>query len=222
MSKHDKNIVEAYIEFNKQLIILISGLPGCGKVTVAKKVSDLFKLSFLDEIDYFKKDNNEKVKLSDGKIEKDVTNWYTDNAINWDKLNEDVTNLKSNGIVLSGISFPADKITFKPDYHLHLNISKQQCIDKRLKFLERYTDTEFMEKTVMNQLIYPYYIDVTKRSKINKFVNINDIDDEKVFDNVFTVLIGFIQEYHDKRHQKLLSGATIRRTVASTVVHAGR
>ena len=29
--KNDKNIVEAYIEFNKQLIIIISGLPGCGK-----------------------------------------------------------------------------------------------------------------------------------------------------------------------------------------------
>ena len=175
------------------------------KVTLAKNVSDLFKLSFLDEIDYFKKDNNEKVKVSDGKIEKDVTNWYTDDAIDWDKLNDDVNKLKSVGIVISGISFPSDKLNFKFDYHLHLNISKQQCIDRRLKFLERYTDTESMEKTVMNQLIYPYYLDVTKRSKINKFVNINDIDDEKVFDNVFKVLIDFIQEYHTKRDQKILS-----------------
>ncbi|QKF94229.1 putative uridine kinase [Fadolivirus algeromassiliense] len=195
------NIVEAYIKFNKQLLIFISGLPGCGKLKLAKNVSRDFKIKIIDQYDYYKKDYNVTANLPDGTK---LINWYTNDAIDWDKFNEDIDKLKVNGLIVIGVSLIESHITSKPDYHFHLNISKQLCMDKRKDFLKEHKDKyeeEYkvvntpIEKLKMNQLIFPYYLESIKKSKVNKFININEMTDDQVYDMAFDTLIEMIKKY---------------------------
>lgn len=195
------NIVEAYIKFNGQLVVLISGLPGCGKTGLGKSIARDFKIRLIDQYHYYKKDYDNKTTLPDNTV---IVNWYTDDAIDWDKFNEDINAEKKNGVVVVGVSLPEDKLEFHPDTHIHLKISKQQCLEKRKIYLEKNKDDypeeyELLntpaEKLKMNLLIFPYYLETTKKEKINKFININEIDDDKIYDEVFDYLINLIQNY---------------------------
>lgn len=197
------NIVEAYIKFKKQLIIFISGLPACGKLKLAKKIKKDFNLKLLNQFDYYRKDYNVKTTLQDGTI---LINWYTDLAIDWTKLNEDIDKYKKDGIIVVGFSLPEDKFSQDIDFHLHLNIPKQLCMEKRKEFIEKNKDKnkykeEFSligsvtEKLRMNQLIFPYYLESMKKSKINKFINIATMSDDEVYDTAFKYLIDFIEDF---------------------------
>jgi uridine kinase len=56
------NIVEAYIKFNKGLIIVVSGISGCGKTTLARDIERDFNLKLIDQYDYYlEKYDNKKV-----------------------------------------------------------------------------------------------------------------------------------------------------------------
>jgi adenylate kinase family enzyme len=195
------NIVEAYIKFNGQLVVLISGLPGCGKTGLGKSVARDFKIKLIDQYNYYKKDYDNKTTLPDNTT---IVNWYTDDAIDWDKFNEDINAEKKSGVVVIGVSLPEDKLSFHPDTHIHLKISKQQCLEKRKVYLENNKDEypeeyELLhtpaEKLKMNLLIFPYYLETIKKEKINKFININEIEDDKIYDEVFDYLINLIQNY---------------------------
>ena len=125
------NIVEKYIDINKQFIILISGLPGCGKQELGKFIARDFGFELLDTYNYYKKKYDEKIVLVDEENnELELINWYTDDAINWDKLNDDIDKFKKNGVVVIGVSLPKSKIISNVDFHIHLNISKQKSIEK--------------------------------------------------------------------------------------------
>ena len=195
------NIVEAYIKFNGQLVVLISGLPGCGKTGLGKSIAREFKIKLIDQYNYYKKDYDNKTTLPDNTT---IVNWYTDDAIDWDKFNEDINAEKKSGVVVIGVSLPEDKLSFHPDTHIHLKISKQQCLEKRKVYLENNKDEypeeyELLhtpaEKLKMNLLIFPYYLETIKKEKINKFININEIEDDKIYDEVFDYLINLIQNY---------------------------
>lgn len=201
--KTNMNIVEAYIKFNGQLVILISGLSGCGKTSVGKKIAHTFNIELIDQYKYYKEDYNNKITLPDGT---EIINYYTDDAVDWDKLNNDINKVKSSGVVVVGFAFPTDKITTKVDYHIHLSISKKECLERRRQYVESHKNKlpeeaaeigTLLEKLKMNQLIYPYYLDTNKRSKINKFINLASLTDENVFDIVFDLIIDHINQYID-------------------------
>lgn len=203
------NIVEAYIKFKGQFIILISGLPGCGKLAIAKSLSKDFKFKLLDQYNYYKKDYQETSTLQDGTK---VINWYNDNAIDWDKLKDDIEENKKKGVVVVGISFPKDK--FDADYHLHLTMSKQMCMEKRKEFLEKHKEEdkysqEFKvlntptEKLIMNQLIFPYYLEARNNGKIDKWINMDTLgSDDDVYDMVFDHMLSVVQAYTDEHDKK--------------------
>ncbi len=195
------NIIEAYIKFKGQLLIFISGLSGCGKSTIGKKIAKDFKLKLIDQFDYYKKGHDTKFTLPDNTT---IINWYMDEAVDWDNFNKDIDEFKKNGLVVIGFSLPEDKIIAEHDFHIHLNISKQVCMEKRKAFLEKYKDKyeeEYkligtpVEKLKMNQIIYPYYIESTKKSKINKFANMNTQTDDEAYNDIFNVLVKFISDY---------------------------
>lgn len=195
------NIVEAYIKFKGQLLIFISGLSGCGKTELAKNIAEDFKLKIIDQHDYFLKDYNEKVTLQSGD---EIINYYTDSALDWVIFNKDIDENKENGLIVIGHSLRDDLINSKPDYHIHITIAKQVCMEKRRVFLtenkEQYEE-EFnqidkpIEKLKMNQLIYPYYLESTKNSKVNKFINVNTINNDQTYDIAFDALIEFVNQY---------------------------
>ena len=63
----EMTVIDAYIKFNKKLIIFISGLsPGSGKTSLAKKLSQDFKIKHIDQSKYYLKDFDEK-ELPGGK-----------------------------------------------------------------------------------------------------------------------------------------------------------
>ena len=201
------NIVEAYIKYKGQLVIFISGISGCGKTFLAKKLSKNFKIQFLEQFSYYKKNYDKKHKLPDGT---EITNWYTDDAIDWDSFNKDINKMKNMGVVVSGFALVEDKLDIEPDYHIHLSMSKQRCTEKRKVFLEKHQkkyQKEFdelgtiKEKLRMNQLIFPYYLDATKRSKINKFFKVEKMSNEEIWDAGWDLIINHIQT-NVSRHYK--------------------
>jgi cytidylate kinase len=195
------NIIEAYIKFRGGLIILVSGLSGCGKSILAKKISHDFGLKYIKESDYYKTDYTVETVLPDG-IK--MINIHTDDAIDWDKLNKDLENLRKDGVIISGTAFPQDLIKAPIDYHIHLAISKQRCIEKRRDYLEKHKEKypeEYAllgtatEKLKMNQMIYPYYLQSKERATIDLTIQGTEIDDEQIYDQAFNELIKFIENY---------------------------
>jgi cytidylate kinase len=195
------NVVEAYIKFKGHLVIFLSGMSGCGKTSIAKKLAQQFKITFLDQFSYYKTDYNKKITLPDGT---EIINWHTDDAIDWDKLNKDISNNSKKGVIVSGFAFPIDKIKIDPDIHVHLSISKKICMEKRRKFLEKnkdkFSDEQKIigtntEKLKMNQIIFPYYLDTLKRMKVHKFINIHDLDNKQIYSEKFDYLIERIENF---------------------------
>lgn len=199
------NIVDAYIKYKGQLIIFITGISGCGKNKLAKVIASELNLKLIDQNEYYLSEFNKEIKLVNGQS---VINWYDDDAIDWDKLNDDINNSKK--CVVTGMS--TSKIILKPDYHIHLNLSKQKCIEKRRSYLTKYKNyhkDEFeyintqMEKSIMNTIIYPYILEKLKESKINFYIN----TDEKSFDqilqeslsNIFTMISDFLYTDHSPK-----------------------
>ena len=218
------NIVEAYIKFKKQLLIFISGLPGCGKMELAKNISADFNIEIIDQFNYYKKDYSVTTTLPDGT---ELINWYTDDAIDWDKFNKNINEMKEKGLIVVGISFPSDKIEATPDHHIHLNISKQLCMEKRTEFLNKHKDEEKYkedleligtqtEKLKMNQLIFPYYLEAIKNAKINKFININELNENQTYDIAFDLLLDMIKKYLKQDQYSETSSEQTTETIQST------
>lgn len=201
------NIVQAYTKFNSQFIVFVSGISGCGKTSLAKNISDKFDINLLEQFHYHKKekDYDRKVTLPDGT---EHVNYYTDDAIDMKKFTKDIKKLKKQGVVVSGISL-TDKLDVKPDFHIHLSMSKQMCMEKRRKFLKRHKDkypeesqlvNTTTEKLKMNRLIFPYYLDAKSRSKIDQVLNINEMTDNQVWDVAFNILVKFIKSQVKKKY----------------------
>jgi len=95
------NVVEAYIKFNGQLVIYIAGLSGCGKTILAEKIHKNFRIHMIKQINYYKKDYDTKVELPNGKK---VTNLYTYDAFDWDRLIRDIEAVKSEVVVVAGVA----------------------------------------------------------------------------------------------------------------------
>jgi hypothetical protein len=204
---NEMTVVEAYIKFNKQLVILISGLSGCHKNKVAKKIAELFKIKHINLRDFLKEDYDKKVELSNGVK---VTDWDNIEAYNWVNFNAKVEELKTEGIIVSGTAFPSNKLDFTVDNHINIKISKRKYISSRHKFLTENQDTNRelfelidtpTELLIINKIIYPNYLEYVKESTINKFINGNDIDSTEIFNMTFDYLIAFIQNYLNRRNR---------------------
>ena len=59
------NIVEAFIKFNGQLIIFISGMPGSGKTSQAEQLSKDLKIKYIHIRDYYKEYKDREIYLSE-------------------------------------------------------------------------------------------------------------------------------------------------------------
>lgn len=212
------NIIDAYKMFNNGLVIFISGYSGCGKSVVAKLLSDNTGLSLIDQSDYFIDSYNKSTTITynDNNVatKNTVINWDSDDAINFDKLNKDINLAKKNGVIVSGHSL-GSLIKISPNFHIHIKLSKNQIIENRHKYLQK-NKTKYpseynligsqLEKAIFNKLSYPYYINCRNNSRVNKFVSGDNNTDSQLFDIIWDVLIGFIQnevnlfaknKYHD-------------------------
>lgn len=178
----EMNILDAFIQFNNKMTLVISGLPGSGKLKAGKMLSAEMGITLLKQSDYIKKGFENPKTLSDGSF---VNDYNTDSAIDWERLNKDIKQHQVSGVVVVGVSFPQDKL--KKHLHINLNIS-------RTKYLENVNLTQ-KEKLMFDELIYPYYNESVKNAKINKFINANELDEEQLYDSIWNTFMEILQNY---------------------------
>lgn len=197
----DMNIIEVYTKFKKQFVILITGITGCGKTSLARNISNVFKFVMLDQNNYYKKDHNTEFILPSGKT---VINWDTHDAIDWDALNRDVNKFKFRGVVVSGFALPSDKLDFDPNLHIQIFVAKQICVERRKKYIrinkqrypEYFKDMEEDDELVkMNKLTYPYHQKVLSESKIDHKINASDLDNNAVFADAYKKIIDIVSNF---------------------------
>lgn len=187
------NIVEQYINKNKQLIILISGFSGSGKTLLAKNIERDFKLKFINLNNFYKKDYKEIVELRE---DVKVIDWDNPDAIDWDKFNKKINDIKDNGVIVSGFCFPDDKLDFKPDYHIYLKISKEKLIKNRHDYLEENKDNPLneikdtdIELLILNKLTYKHYLEVKDKSTYTFNTDTTNQSPDETYDEIFNYLI---------------------------------
>lgn len=197
------NIVQAYTKFREQMIILVSGFSGSGKTKISKFLSKLFQFKYVKLTEfrlseqYYDKDENYVTLKNDIK----VLNW--DNiyaSIDWNKFNDTINNNKKNGVIVDGFGFPTKLLNFEPDFHIHIKINKKKLLEKREKYVNKKNinrDIE-LDKTILNQITYPIYMKLNEEPKI-KFINTNDVSDEKVKEDAFTYLMHAIDTWLQNR-----------------------
>lgn len=203
MSK-EFNIIDAYLKYNNQFVVIISGLSGTNKSKICQKISNKLNFTYLNTRNFIDKDNYNELELPN---QKKVKVWYT---YDWSKLIEKVKENKQNGVILCGEYFPADKLgDLYIDQHYHIKLGKQNIIKKRLEYINSlkeeekkdYHDEE-TETLIINQSVYPYYLEILQKSHINKFINVNEMIEmkeeeyiEKVYDIILDNIINHIVEY---------------------------
>lgn len=196
------NIVEAYIKFNKKLIILISGLSGSGKSYVASSIERDFKIKKINIERYCIKNNERKVTLPNEVV---VTDWDHIDSYDWDAINNDVVKNMNNGVVVCGPYFTTDKIKFEPDFHINIKISKQQLIKKRHDYIVKnptkckellpFIDTP-TETLIINKITYPHFIEYMGKSKIDKTISaieLGESNEYQIYDQASDWLFEQIQ-----------------------------
>ena len=195
------NIVEAFIKYKGQLIILLSGMSGSGISTLAKTLShdlNIKLISYKDFLDQkYAEENKEKIHIhgESGDKDIDIINWDNDNVIKWLDFINAINDNKSTGVIAFGPSFPIERINnvFKEDVHIHIKLSKQNLLKRRIEHEKEHdiehneheNDEESTKKDIemmtliMNKFTYPYYIKSTlpENTKINKFINANEFAD---------------------------------------------
>jgi adenylate kinase family enzyme len=201
------NVVEAYIKFKKQLVILISGFNGSGKGKLAQHISKDLKIDIVNTSQYYKDGYDIRVKLADGS---EVVDWDSIDAIDWAKLNEYVNENKNKGVILVGFAFPVEVLKFETDFHLHVKINKQNLLENRHTYLEENKEKysklyelkgKPIELMILNQITYPHYLKYLESSKIDRFLNSNDESIEKLYDITFDYMIEKIQQYLNSLNQ---------------------
>jgi tRNA uridine 5-carbamoylmethylation protein Kti12 len=196
------NIVQAYTEFNKQNIILISGLPYSKKSVFAKFLAKLFDFEIINlenhyyDIETFQKDEN-FVEIGEDKI----LNWYNIyESIDWKTFNKKVNEHKK-GIIIYGLGFPKELLDFSPNFHIHIKLSKQKLLD----ILEKEKKDDIMSSPdVINKLLFPTYIKSRENSIITKYMNSNNYESsDKLKKDIYDYIISVINNYLNNINRKI-------------------
>jgi len=193
------NIIEKYIEDKKSLIILISGFSGSGKTVIGKSLAKDLKLEFINLNDFYKDDYSGSKMV--GNL--NVIAWDSPDAINWDKFNKYIDEIKNKGLVISGFAFPESKLKFHVDFHVHLKISKDDLIKNRQDFTSEKVDSKLegikdltpeIEKRILNAISFPIYLELLKQSKFTKTINIEYGKLKDAYNDVFDYIIGSVKK----------------------------
>jgi shikimate kinase len=201
LSEYYMNIIEAYIKIKKQLIILVSGLSGTGKSELGKIISENLNIEGIDINKYCKKDFSNIVEVSDS-IK--INDWDDINSYEWDDFNKKVYDTKSKGIVCVGQYFVTEKLEFKPDFHIHIKISKNKLTENRKKYiadnpekckeLANISDTP-MFATMINKIVFKHYYEYLAKSKIDLWLDVEKYSMDEMEKTVFEYIFENVQNF---------------------------
>jgi uridine kinase len=104
------NIVEEYINRNKQLVILISGFSGSGKTVLSRSLlkdinrnNKKYEFTFLNLNDFFKSEDEYKDIIEVGDLK--VVDWDSPDSINWSEFNKKEIVLKQMALLYQDLRF---------------------------------------------------------------------------------------------------------------------
>jgi uridine kinase len=199
------NIVEAYLKYNKQLIVVVSGLSGSNKTSIAKFIERDFKIHMIN-IEKYIINYTKIVKLLNGTK---LIDWDSIDSFDWNKINDEIGKTKSNGVVICGPYFPSDKITHNINFHIQIKVAKQILIEKRYEYIKSHPEkfesledinTQLVE-SIVNQVTYPHFLDYTEKSKIDKYVNSKNLTIDQIYDQIADYLFYKIKDYLHNRNK---------------------
>jgi hypothetical protein len=108
-------------------------------------------------------------------------------------------NSEGKGVVVVGFGFPASKLDFEPDIHIHLKVLKRTLIANRKKYLESHPDDPFnkvgdeveeMLAKYHNTISYQHFLKVMKDKKIDIFtIDSKELDEDGVKEYAFARII---------------------------------
>lgn len=203
------NIIDAYIKFNGELIIILSGLSGSHKTSIAKSIEKDFKLHLINIEKYTNANYNKIVQLNNG-IK--LIDWDDIESFDWDKINEEINKYKKTGIILCGPYFPDQTIKSKVNFHIQLKVQKQNLIDKRYEYVKNHPEKfnisqpfdQQLIANIINQVTYPHFLSYGQNSKIDKYINSKDLTENQIYDEVADFLFFKINEYLKEYQNKHL------------------
>ena len=189
------------------MMIFISGISGVGKSTISKELSQQLGLLHINQDNYYLK-IKPKVTLSNN-LQK--SNWDTVEALDFDKLNADLTNhfYQRQNFLLEGFCVRKDMIKFTPNVHIHLSYipvphdanivdvymkNKEIIINRIIKSRSTSKPGIKDDEIVVRELVWPFYIETLKNSHIDYVLNTfddtgNRIDLNIIMDKVMQILI---------------------------------
>lgn len=145
---------------------LISGISGTGKSTIGKLVAEKLGFEFFEFVegdDYYLKEKP-KVALSNGKT---VANWDCVEAIDWDRLNNNIKELlKTKSVILVTFLPQLDLFTFPVWRHIRFEFAFsvdsediiEWCIEARKKSKKFISEKqEKLDEMMVREVVYPFY-----------------------------------------------------------------
>ncbi len=165
------NQIKKYLEQNGKLFICISGLSGAGKTYHAKILSQRLGLTHIDQDQFY---NNPSLlprfTFSNGARSK---NWDCKEALDLKKMNETIDKHISTGIIFSGFACRDQWFDHDIDFQIHLSVTEDTCYIRR----QEQGKDGYMGKMIVNELVYPFYIETIKNSHISFTIDANEKSD---------------------------------------------
>jgi hypothetical protein len=192
------DIIRAFIHYNNNLVIYVSGLYGLDE---AKKLAVKLKINFIDINDYFLKINNSYDK-----------NPFSYKQLYIDKINYDIKELAKTGLIIYGFPIIDNSLIVPINFNIHIYVTNNHYVNywksKYPSFDENMLNREY------NMYVRPYYTKLTKNLKFCKTINTNKLNQEKLFDDLYNILLDttikqikkwFIKkmEKNEKKHREL-------------------
>jgi len=186
------NILEAYLKKYGQLIILILGLPCSNKSAIAKELAIDLNIKILNIRNYLIENKFIEKNIDDinFKIYEDTENY------DWNKLNNDINDSKTSGIILYGNFIDIDNINSDIDFSFFYSMNITLC--KKLLFEKKILDFEESDsktKIYFEKIFNPIYENIKQKIKFNKFFNIKEETKfDESYDEIFELLMNLIQK----------------------------
>jgi uridine kinase len=145
---------------NRHRCIVISGVSGTGKSTMAAILARSYEWEYIEGDDFYRSrfDVRPKVRLSNGE---EVTNWDHPDMIDWDHLNRTVNMaLETKDVVLATFAPCLHLMDFEVDMNIMLSLGRgalQKCIDARAKSKPDLKNKE-RDALMVREVVFPRFI----------------------------------------------------------------
>jgi hypothetical protein len=169
------NIYEAFLYKYKKYIVALSYTPGLDVNNIITDLQETFNLTII-------KLDGDELLTSDAKFDYDSLNNKVDKLLteNDFKLKTNLDGYYGKGILIHGLFFPPNKLTFRIDLQIHISLTVTQ-------FLKSNLDKGY---TIDN---YNNFKTLLETNKINKYFNVRNEINNELNDSIYNKIIDWLE-----------------------------